>query len=106
MSGKSKKKTPATTSRRRVTASAPARISTKKAKRGDDLEESYIVQGQTISSTAMGTDKVPESSTERTILSYLQIMEQSNTELMKGVNQLEQKQSFHNGQSHTPDWHP
>ena len=103
MSGKSKKKTPATTSRRRVTASALARISTKKAKRADDLEESYIVQGQTVSSTVMGTDKVPASSTESTILSYLQRMEQSNTELMKHVNQLEQKQSFHNGQSHTAD---
>ena len=86
---------------RRVTASARARISTKKAKRGDDLEESYIVQGQAVSSKAMDIDKVPASSTEHTILSYLQRMEQSNTELMKHVNQLEQKQSFPNGQSHT-----
>ena len=86
---------------RRVTASARARISTKKAKRGDDLEESYIVQGQAVSSKAMDIDKVPASSTEHTILSYLQRMEQSNTEIMKHVNQLEQKQSFPNGQSHT-----
>ena len=97
MSGKSKnKKIKATTSKRRLTASAQARISTKKTKKSQDLEGSYIMQGHSVSMNAMNVDNVLTMSSDQIMISYLQRMEQSNIEIMKGVDQLEQKPLAHN----------
>ena len=107
MSGKSKsKKTPATTSKRRVTASARARISKKKTRKGQDLEGSYLTQGHSVSKKAVDISETPSTSSEQTIIAYLHRIEQANVQLMKRVDVLENKRPSTNTQSHASDEGP
>ena len=89
-----KKKTPATTSRKRVTASARARTSVRKVKTvNQDLSGSYIKAPRkpvTISHDEV-TSTDPQQSSNFEILTYLKKIENSNHELMKRVDSLESR---------------
>ena len=82
-------------SRRRATASAHTRTSTEKTKKQSKLDGLYIgtdagmaaVVNNGFSLVIQGTS----STTDNTIIEYLQRIEQSNQNLMRRVDQLEQE---------------
>ena len=90
-----KKKTPASTSGKHVTASAWARTSVKKVKiNNSDLSGSYIRAPKKAVATfstneALSTDPQPDSNGQ--ILAYLKKIDNSNQELMKRVENLESR---------------
>ena len=90
-----KKKTPATTSRKRVTASARARTSVKKVKEvNQDLSGSYIKAPKKPVATFIADDvpfSDPQQNSNSEILTYLRRIESSNQELMKRVDSLESR---------------
>ena len=86
------RKTPATTTKKRTTALARARISTKKARKTTpEADGSYIQQG-----VAVSTDTVPgtNSTSNEVIVSLLQKHDESNKILSSRMDRMEQRSSF------------
>ena len=86
------KKTPVTTTKKRTTASARTRISTKKARKTTpEADGSYIQEGVAVSTvTVLGTN----STSNEAIVSLLQKLDESNKLLSSRMDRMEQRSSF------------
>ena len=86
------RKTPATTTKKRTTASARARISTKKARKTTpEADGSYIQEEIAVSTaTVPGTN----STSNEVIVSLLQKLDESNKLLSSRMDRMEQRSSF------------
>ena len=94
-----RKKTPAANLKKKVTASARARVSVRKAKKASsELHGSYIEPVSTVTATVNDTvttskDRIAHSSSNDAILSLLQDMNRSNQDLVRRIDPLEHQQS-------------
>ena len=94
-----RKKTPAANLKKKVTASARARVSVRKAKKASsELHGSYIEPVSTVTATVNDTvttsnDRIAHSSSNDAILSLLQDMNRSNQDRVRRIDPLEHQQS-------------